>query len=184
MSRTAFKMLLATATLACVLVAGCGLTQRAVDGGSTLAHGIFYKQVKVLHLDLNARAALNTQSTDMSGLSLSTMVRVYQLKDRKSMDAADYQGLLNEGDSLLAGDLLDSQRLVVKPDEGAQLNVPLSAEAQYVAVVALFRSPDTENHTWRLLLARDELDPDLPRVIELGDNALHLVPAPKKDSWW
>lgn len=183
MSRTVFRMLLATTTLAFML-GGCGLTQRAVDGGSTIAHGIFYKQVKVLHLDLNARAALNTQSTDMSGLSVSTMVRVYQLKDRKNMDGADYQVLLNEGDSVLAGDLLDSQRLVVKPDEGAQLNVPLSPDAQYVAVVALFRSPDMQNHTWRLLLARDELDPDLPRVIELGDNALNLVPAPKKDSWW
>ncbi|WP_315809996.1 type VI secretion system lipoprotein TssJ [Pseudomonas sp. C9-3] len=183
MSRTAFKMLLATTTLAFIL-AGCGLTQRAVDGGSAVAHGIFYKQVKVLHLDLNARAALNTASSDMSGLSVSTLVRVYQLKDRKSLDAADYQGLLNEGDSVLAADLLDSQRVVVKPDEGAQLNVPLSLDAQYVAVVALFRSPDTENGTWRIVLAREDLDPDQPRVVELGDNALNLVPMPKKDSWW
>lgn len=183
MLRTAFRMLLTTTTLA-FLLGGCGLTQRAVDGGSTIAHGIFYKQVKVLHLDLNARAALNTNSTDMSGLSVSTLVRVYQLKDRKSLDAADYQGLLNEGDSVLAADLLDSQRLIVKPDEGAQLNAPLSADAQYVAVVALFRSPDTQSDSWRLVLSREDLDPDQPRVVELGDNALNLVPLPKKDSWW
>lgn len=183
MSRTAFRMLLATTTLALIL-GGCGLTQRAVDGGSSIAHGIFYKQVKVLHLDLNARAALNTQSTDMSGLSVSTLVRIYQLKDRKTIDGADYQGLLSEGDSVLAADLLDSQRLVVKPDEGAQLNVPLSTDAQFVAVVALFRSPDAQNNTWRLVLAREDLDPDQPRVVELGDNALNLVPLPKKDSWW
>ncbi|SDK52135.1 type VI secretion system protein VasD [Pseudomonas delhiensis] len=183
MSRTAFKMLLAT-TMFAVLLGGCGLTQRAVDGGSSIAHGIFYKQVKVLHLDLNARAALNTQSADMSGLSVSTLVRIYQLKDRKTIDEADYQGLLNEGDSVLAADLLDSQRLVVKPDEGAQLNVPLSPDAQFVAVVALFRSPDAQNNTWRIVLAREDLDPDQPRVIELGDNALNLVPLPTKDSWW
>lgn len=183
MSRTVFSRLLAATTLA-LLLGGCGLTQRAVDGGSSIAHGIFYKQVKVLHLDLNARAALNTQSTDMSGLSVSTLVRVYQLKDRKSLDAADYQGLLDEGDSVLAADLLDSQRVVVKPDEGAQLNVPFSQDAQYVAVVALFRSPDTESGSWRIVLAREDLDPDQPRVVELGDNALNLVPLPKKDSWW
>jgi type VI secretion system protein VasD len=183
MSRIGFKTPLAIVALA-LMLGGCGLTQRAVDGGSTIAHGIFYKQVKVLHLDLNARAALNTNSTDMSGLSVSTLVRVYQLKDRKSLDSADYQGLLNEGDSVLGADLLDSQRLVVKPDEGAQLNMPLSPETQYVAVVALFRSPDAQKGTWCQVLVREDLDPDQPRVIELGDNALNLVPLPKKDSWW
>ena len=183
MSRTLFRTLLVTTTLVLTL-GGCGLSQRAMDGGSTIAHGIFYKQVKILHLDLNARAALNTNSTDMSGLSVSTLVRVYQLKDRTSLDAADYESLLNEGDGVLASDLVDSQQLVVKPDEGAQLNVPLSLDAQYVAVVALFRAPDTENATWRLVLAREDLEPDQARVIELGDNALNLVPLPKKDSWW
>ncbi|MBZ9665067.1 type VI secretion system lipoprotein TssJ [Pseudomonas sp. LMG 31766] len=183
MSRIEFKTPLAVVALACML-GGCGLTQRAVEGGSTVAQGIFYKQVKVLHLDLNARAALNTDSTDMSGLSVSTLVRVYQLKARKSLDSADYQSLLDEGDRVLGADLLDSQRLLVKPDEGAQLNVPLSPDAQYVAVVALFRSPEMRKDTWRVVLAREDLEPDQPRVIELGDNALSLVPLPKKDSWW
>ncbi|MNZ10630.1 Type VI secretion lipoprotein [compost metagenome] len=180
---TAFRTLLAMATLG-LMLGGCGLTQRAVDGGSSIAHGIFYKQVKVLHLDFNARAALNTHSTDMSALSVSTMVRVYQLKDRKTLDSADYQNLLSDGASVMATDLLDERQVVVKPDEGAQLNVPMSGDAQFVAVVALFRSPDTRKGNWRLVLARDELDPDQPRVIELGDNALNLVPLPKKDSWW
>jgi type VI secretion system protein VasD len=183
MSRIGCKTPLAIVALAFML-GGCGLTQRTMDAGKSVGHAIFYKQVKVLHLDLNARAAINTNSTDMSGLSVSTLVRVYQLKDRKSLDSSDYQGLLNEGDSVLGADLLDSQRLVVKPEEGAQLNVPLSPEAQYVAVVALFRSPDAQKDTWRQVLAREDLDPDQPRVIELGDNALNLVPLPKKDSWW
>jgi type VI secretion system protein VasD len=51
-------------------------------------------------------------------------------------------------------------------------------------VVALFRSPDAQGDSWRLVLARDQLDPDNARVIELGDNALSLQPLPKKDSWW
>lgn len=183
MSPTAFRTLLLTLPLALTL-GGCGLTQRAMDGGSAIAHGVFYKQVKVLHLDISARAALNTDTTDMSALSVSTLVRVYQLKDRKALDKADYQSLLSEGDSVLAGELLEAQRLVVKPDEGAQLNVPMSAEAQFIAVVALFRSPDMQKNNWRLVLAREELEPDQPRRVELGDNALNLVPLPKKDSWW
>lgn len=86
--------------------------------------------------------------------------------------------------NLLSADLLDQQRVVVKPEEGAQLNMPMSADAQYVAVVALFRSPDEQDNSWRLVLTREDLDPDKARQIELGGNALTLVPAPKKDSWW
>lgn len=183
MSLTTFRALLVMAALGLPL-GGCGLTQRAVDGGSSIAHGIFYRQVKVLHLDLTGRAALNTATTDMSGLSVSTLVRVYQLKDRKALDQADYPSLLNDGASVLGADLLDDRQVVVKPGEGSQLNVPMLEEAQYVAVVGLFRSPNTEEDSWRLVIARDELDPDNPRIVELGDNALLLQPLPKKESWW
>lgn len=183
MSLTVFRMSLATAALG-LMLGGCGLSQRVVDGGSSVAHGIFYKQVKVLHLDFSARAALNTQATDMSALSVSTLVRVYQLKDRKALDKSDYQSLLSNSSNVLGKDLLDEHWLVVKPGAGAQLNAALANETKFVAVVALFRSPDRQQGNWRLALARDELDPDYPRVIELGGNALNLVPLPKTESWW
>ncbi|MDF3934176.1 type VI secretion system lipoprotein TssJ [Pseudomonas citronellolis] len=183
MSLTASRAFLAMATLS-LLLGGCGLTQRVVDGSSSVARGVFYKQVKVLHLDFSARAALNTDATDMSALSVSTLVRVYQLKDRKTLDKADYPGLLNDGASALGADLLDERQVVVKPGEGAQLNVPLAEEAQFVAVVGLFRSPNRADGSWRLVIARDELDPDRARLVELGDNALSLLPLAEKESWW
>lgn len=183
MSLTVSRSLLALVLLP-ALLGGCGLMQRTMDAGKSVGHAIFYKQVKELHLDFSGRAALNTSARDMSGLSVSTLVRVYQLRDRKALDKASYQELLGDGDQVLSADLLEQSRLVVKPEEGAQLNVPLSADAQFVAVVALFRSPDAQSDSWRLVLARDELDPDKPRLIELGDNTLTLVPLPKKDSWW
>jgi type VI secretion system protein VasD len=34
-------------------------------------------------------------------------------------------------------------------------------------------------NNWRLTLTRDDLDPDRPRVIELGDNRLTLRPLAK-----
>lgn len=183
MSLTVSRSLLVVALLA-GLLGGCGLTQRTMDAGKSVGHAIFYKQVKVLHLDFTGRPALNTDRRDMNGLSVSTLVRVYQLRDRKALDKASYQQLLGEGGQTLAADLLDERRLVVKPEEGAQLNVPMLEDAQFVAVVALFRSPDLQDGSWRLVLARDELDPDKARVIELGDNVLHLAPLPTKDSWW
>jgi type VI secretion system protein VasD len=65
---------------------------------------------------------------------------------------------------------------VVKPGEDAGLNMPLDEQAQFVAVVALFRAPDMAKNDWKLVLARDDLDPDRPRIIEAGHNRLILQP--------
>ena len=175
MSLTVSKPLLALAAFG-LLLGGCGLTQRVADGTGAFAHSLFYKQVKVLHLDLSARTALNTDSRDMSALSVSTLLRVYQLRDRKIADKASYEDLLRDGDAVLAADLLEQHAVLIKPGKGAQLNVPLVAEAKYIAVVGLFRSPEAAPGNWRLVLAREELDPDRPRTLELGDNVLSLLP--------
>jgi type VI secretion system protein VasD len=173
MLRTVFSGLLLA------LLGGCGLVQSVADGTASTTRAIFYKQVKTLHLDFTARAALNTDATDMNALSLPTLVRVYQLRDSKAVALATYDGLLTGDEQLLASALLDKRTLVVKPQEGAQLNVPMDRDAQFVSVVALFRSPDSQLNNWRLTLTRDDLDPDRPRVIELGDNRLTLRPLAK-----
>ena len=174
MSRTVFN-LLPVAVLG-ALLGGCGLTQSLSDTGSSTTRAIFYKQVKTLHLDFSARVGMNTDEADMSGVSVSTVVRVYQLRDIKALNKAGYDSVLNDADNLLRGDLLAQRALVVKPAEGAHLNMALDNDAQFVTVVALFRSPDTRLHTWRLTLDRDELDPQRARVIELGNNRLTLQP--------
>lgn len=174
MSRTVFNLLKVTVLGA--LLSGCGLTQTVSDATTSTAKAIFYKQVKTLHLDFTGRAAMNTDVTDMTGLSVPTLVRVYQLRDTKVVDKATYDSVLSDADNLLRADLLDQQTMVVKPGEGAQLDVPLNKGAQFVTVVALFRTPDTQKNTWRLTLSRDDLDPNQARVIELGNNRLTLQP--------
>lgn len=178
MSRTLCNSLMVAALGA--LLGGCGLTQTVTDGTTSTSRTIFYKQVKTLHLDFSGRAAMNTDTTDMSALSVPTLVRVYQLRDSKVVEQATYDRLLSDDDSLLSADLLDQRAVVVKPGEGAQLNVPMDKDALSVAVVALFRTPDTRMNTWRLTLTRDDLDPDRARVIELGDNRLTLRPLVKE----
>ncbi|WP_300633386.1 type VI secretion system lipoprotein TssJ [Pseudomonas sp.] len=168
MLRIVFSLVMLTA------LGGCGLTQTVADGTASTAKAIFYKQVRTLHLDFSARTALNTDATDMRALSVPTLVRVYQLRDNKAAEQATYDGLLGDDEQLLASALLDKRTLVVKPEEGAQLNVPMDKDAQFVTVVALFRSPDTQIDSWRLTLTRADLDPDRARVIELGDNRLTL----------
>lgn len=172
MSRTPARTLLPA--LLATLLAGCGLYQSVGDSSAAFARSIFYKQVKTLHLDFNGRAAMNTDSHDMSGLSVPTLVRIYALRDDKAFRQASYDQLLDDSREVLGADLLDERAVLVRPDEGAQLSVPLDGSARVVAVAALFRQPDTPTDAWRLVLTRDELDPDQPRVVELADNRLTL----------
>jgi len=157
----------------CGLLAGCGLTQTVSDGAVSMTKSIFYKKIKVLHLDFEPRAAANA---DEAQTPLATMVRVYQLKDRQKVDAADYQKLLRDADTVLKEDMLASKSLLVMPKGSVMLNMPMEEEAQYVAIIGLFNRPEMKNNTWRLVLSRDDLDPNKPRTIELGSGFLTLVP--------
>ncbi|QIX97575.1 type VI secretion system lipoprotein TssJ [Cedecea sp. FDAARGOS_727] len=163
------------ALLACGL-SGCGLGQSVADGTKSAFSSVFYKQIKVLHLDFTAREALNTDPTEIRSFSEPMVVRIYQLKDRQVFDKALYQQLLAEGDSLLDGDQLASRSLVIKPGEDATLDMPMEAEAKFVAVVGFFRHPDMEKNNWKLVMSREALDPDKARVIEAGSHGLKLLP--------
>lgn len=177
MSRTVFNLL--TLVTLGALLAGCGLTQKVSDSTASMTKAVFYKQVKTLHLDFSGRSSVNIDGSDMTVLSVPTLVRIYQLRDNKAVERADYDKLVSNDDNVLIGDVLDKRAVVVKPEEGAQLNVPMIEDAQFVVVVALFREPDTKVNAWRLTLSRDDLDPDQARVIELGNNRLTLRPLQK-----
>lgn len=157
-------------------LAGCGVTQGVADGTKSVYTTVFYKKVKVLHLDFTAREALNTDSRESNTLSEPVVVRVYQLKDRKSFDKAVYQQLLKDGDTLLKADLLANRDVVVKPGGDASLDMPMEEGAQFVAVVGLFRHPDVVNNTWKQVIKREDLHSDKPRILEAGNNHLTLLP--------
>ncbi|MGT8857033.1 type VI secretion system lipoprotein TssJ [Enterobacter sp. 186315] len=162
-----------------VNMTGCGLTQSVTDGTKSAFNSVFYKKIKILHLDFTAREELNTDARENNSLSEPVVVRIYQLKDRKDFDKTVYQQLLKEGETLLKNDLLASRDVVVKPGGDVSLDVPMEADAQFVAIVGLFRHPDMDNNSWRLVIEREELDPDKPRIIEAGRN--HLILQPVKE---
>ena len=157
-------------------LAGCGVTQSVTDGTKAVFNAVFYKKIKVLHLDFTAREALNTDSRESNSLSEPVVVRVYQLKDRKIFDKTVYQQLLKDGDTILKADLLASRDVVVKPGGDASLDMPMEADAQFVAVVGLFRHPDMINNTWKQVIQREDLEPDKSRILEAGNNHLTLLP--------
>ncbi|WP_447855984.1 type VI secretion system lipoprotein TssJ [Enterobacter sp. WI-ESBL-E8] len=155
---------------------GCGVTQGITDGTRSAFNSVFYKKIKVLHLDFTAREALNTDSRESNSLSEPVVVRVYQLKDRKAFDKTVYQQLLMDGDTILKADLLATRDVVVKPGGDANLDMPMEEGAQFVAVVGQFRHPDIVNNTWKQVIQREDLDPDKPRILEAGNNHLALQP--------
>ncbi|TDB45355.1 type VI secretion system lipoprotein TssJ [Photorhabdus khanii] len=159
-----------------LLLTGCGLTQTVTEGTVSVTQSLFHRQVKTLRLDFTPRAAVNTEDGESVALSVPALIRVYQLRDNNVIAKADYADVLDNGDRVLSADCLASREVVVKPGGQASLNMPMAAQAKYVAVVGLFRSPDLAGATWRTIIRRNELLPDKPRTIELHAGGLTLLP--------
>ncbi|WP_350305185.1 type VI secretion system lipoprotein TssJ [Photorhabdus viridis] len=159
-----------------LLLTGCGLTQTVTDGTVSVTQALFHRQVKTLRLDFTPRAAVNTDGGEHVALSVPALVRVYQLRDNKTLEKADYADVLANGDRVFGADCLASSEVVVKPGGHASFNMPMAAQTKYVAVVGLFRRPDLAGATWRAIIRRNALLPDKPRTIELNAGGLTLLP--------
>lgn len=156
-----------------LLLSGCGLSRSASDGTVAMTRSLFYAQVKNLHLDIRAREALNSNA---DGVALSTVVRIYQLKERRTFDNADYPLVFASDSPVIKEDVLSKKDIRLTPGGAVSINMPLEEKTQYVAIAAMFLTPDQQKNTWRVVLSRDELDPDVPRLIEAEDNRLTLKP--------
>ncbi|SAL33014.1 type VI secretion system lipoprotein TssJ [Caballeronia humi] len=149
-------------------LSACGAWQSVSDKTSDTYRAVFYKQVKTLNVDFTARASLNPDEADRP---VSVAVRVYQLKDRKSFDAASYDDLLKNDRTALGGDLQDAAGVVVNPGSAASLSQPMRADTQYVAIVAFFRDVRNERD-WRRVIAKKSMPADAPLKFELIDREL------------
>ncbi|EMN5129283.1 type VI secretion system lipoprotein TssJ [Burkholderia contaminans] len=162
-----YRMSAATAA-AVLLLSGCGAWQSVSDASSNAYRAVFFKQVKVLDVDLTARAALNP---DDVGRPTSVAVRVYQLKDRRAFDAASYDDLLKNAKIVLAQDIRAAMAVVLNPAASASLSQPMQADTKYVAVVAFFRNPGNGDG-WKYIIEKTKLSPDRPLSIDLTDQLL------------
>lgn len=153
------------------LVAGCGLTQSVTDGTKDVAKAVFYKKVKTVHLEFRARAELNP---DEDGMSLATRVQVFTLKDRQAFDKADYNTLISDAEHALSTDLVAKKEVQIRPQQTVEFTMPMGEQAQFVAIVAQFRTPDIRKNDWRVVLVREELDPEKVRIVKLEKNVVHL----------
>ncbi|WP_233805187.1 type VI secretion system lipoprotein TssJ [Paraburkholderia sp. HP33-1] len=162
-----FRVIVSTLA-AIALLSACGAWQTVSDASSSAYHAVFFKQVKVLDVDLSAREALNP---DDAGRATSVAVRIYQLKDRKMFDGASYDDLLKSDRTLLAQDLQASMASVLNPGASASLSQPMQADTKYVAVVAFYRNPGSGDG-WKYVIEKKKLDAGKPLKISLMDQFL------------
>jgi type VI secretion system protein VasD len=95
-------------------------------------------------------AAAPNVNPDPSGQALSVVVRIYQLKDKGRLEAADYNAIWRTDKETLSDDFLDRQERVVQPGTQEMLEIKANSLAAYLGVVALFRNPSGD--TWRKII--------------------------------
>jgi type VI secretion system protein VasD len=163
-----FKSNIAAGAALALLLTGCGAWQAVSDTSVSAYNAVFHKRVKVLDVDLTARAALNQ---DGAGRSTSVAVRVYQLKDRKLFDGASYDDLVKNDATVLAQDLKADMATVVNPGASASLSQPMEKETEFVAIAAFYREPGKEG-AWKQVIAAKKLKADAPLKLVLVDRTL------------
>lgn len=161
------------ALAAMLLLAGCGVGQAVKDGTVEAAKWAFTTQVKTMNLDLTSRSSLNANG---AGQSLSTVVRVYQLKAPQTFEQLSYAQLQTNDLESLKADLLATRDVVLRPDASVSLSEPMHADTGYVGVVALFRSPD-KDAVWKLVMPKKQWKKTDPVKIEVRGSMLQLAGA-------
>jgi type VI secretion system protein VasD len=120
--------------------------------------------------------AANNVNPDVGGQSLSVVVRIYQLKDKGRMEAADYNAILKSDKETLSDDLLERQERVVQPGTQEMMEIQANPSAAFLGVAALFRNPSGD--TWRKIvpLAKSKT---LKFGITLQDHSVEVTPTSK-----
>lgn len=163
--------LLSVAACAILTIAGCGVAQSVKTGTVDAAKWAFTTQIKTMNLDLMSRSSLNTSG---AGQSLSTVLRVYQLRTPQAFEQLDYAQLQNNDLDAMKPDLLGTTDVVLRPNASASISEPMDENAQFVAIVAFFRDGGRDS-TWRLVIPKKQWKTTDPVKVEVRDNSLQLA---------
>ena len=126
-----------------------------------------------MNLDLISRAALNPNG---GGQSLSTVVRIYQLKDAKTFDTLDYAQLQSSDLQELKADLLATKDVVLRPNTSASVSEPMNEDAAFVGVVVFFRSAGKDS-TWKITIPKKQWKKTDPVQVQVIGNTMRMAGA-------
>jgi type VI secretion system protein VasD len=94
---------------------------------------------------------------DINGRASPVILRIYELKSPAPFDGADFMSLYQQDRSVLGGELVAREEIVIEPGQNQAISKLLAPEARVLGVVAIFR--DVERARWRssvtLVLGKD-----------------------------
>jgi type VI secretion system protein VasD len=110
---------------------------------------------KVIPLRLEAAKDMNAGD---DGQGLSTVLRLYKLKDQTNFLATPYSAFGNpeKEKQTIGADLLEVREMTLSPGQVLDLKEKMVTEATYLGVVALFRSPAAQR--WRFAYATSDVE--------------------------
>lgn len=144
----------------CILVAGCTAIQVATDKISEKTLGIVGIKLpenpnaprppKTIKLKIETANDLNAGE---DGQGLSTIFRLYKLRDHNTFLAAPYSifGNPERERASLGTDIVEVRELILSPGQVLELNEKISPETAYLGVVTLYRMPSPRR--WRFAFA-------------------------------
>jgi type VI secretion system protein VasD len=109
-------------------------------------------------------AASADSNPDASGRPSPVVVRVYQLKTDGAFTGAEFFALFDDDMKVLGPDLVGRNEYVLAPSERRTMELDVSADAQFVGVIAAYR--DIRNAQWRTVLQAPLSTPDITVAVE------------------
>ena len=99
------------------------------------------------------RVALESGSSlnpDEDQSALPVVVRVYQLSSNKLFENASFNDIWKQDMKVLGESIISREEVVVSPASRREISFPKDQAARYLAVVAIYRKPDTER--WKAII--------------------------------
>lgn len=100
-----------------------------------------------VELELQASRDLNPAP---AGTASPVWVQVYQLRNASTFSRADFFSLVDRADATLAGELIETERFVVRPGETQRKSLTLDDATRHLGVVVAYRALDRS--IWRQVI--------------------------------
>lgn len=142
--------------LTCGALSACSAVQSMTDKAAEIAlsaagfktpeNAALPKAPKTIKIRIEAARDLNA---DEDGQGLSTIVRLYKLKDRNAFMSTP-QGTFGNPEKekqAFGSDLMEIRELTLSPGQALELSEKMTGEMAYLGMVTLFHAPDPKR--WR-----------------------------------
>ncbi len=89
----------------------------------------------------------NTINPDESGNALPVLIKIVQLRDQTSFNAASFDDLWMNQQAVLGDSLLSEDEMTVLPNSQKTLRINYLKHAKYIGFIAIFRTH--QHNSWR-----------------------------------